>query len=206
MQPHELLPDDRIIELGIAYEVVGLLQLPEQTRRDFLEHGREGRLGWWRFLHSWTDPAEPVEADFLKKHCELVEIPLKGFYLAVRGKVNPDNWTVEVDGKVFRADPERTVEVNGEVLHLLVNDSFGLSRNDLITLYPALAPNKNDGKEAKTIAMMKELYPPHGLPPEGDEGVEKQVRWRLETEKGFKVGHNTYSKALKAIREYCRRL
>jgi hypothetical protein len=80
------------------------------------------------------------------KRCELVEIQCKGLYLAVRGKVNPDNWTVEVNGEVLRVDAERSVEVNGEVLHLLVNNSFGLSRDDLVKIYPALAQSRSKPK------------------------------------------------------------
>jgi hypothetical protein len=135
-----------------------------------------GRLHWWRFLRSWLDPEEPVAPEILKR-CELVEIRFKGLYLAVRGKVNPDNWTVEAGGIVFRVDPEWTVEVDGEILHLLVNDSFGLTRGDLIKLFPELAPKKHPrDKVIETIALMKELYPPHGLPPSGAKGREGPVK------------------------------
>jgi len=134
-QPHELLPDGPIIPLDIAYEVVAhVLKSPEQARLDFLTYGREGRLRWWKSLESWVNPEEPVGADFLKR-CELIEID-KVLYPAVRGEIDP---------------PCTTVEVNGEVLRLLDNDVFGLSRDDLIKLYPVLAQSGCRQSELMTL-------------------------------------------------------
>ena len=134
-EPYELLPDIPIVPLDIAYEVVArVLQSCEQARRDFLVHGREGRLRWWKFLNSWVNPEEPVATDFLKR-CELIEIQEadgnKVPYLAVRGEVTP---------------PCTTIEVNGEVLRVLDNDVFGLSRDDLFKLYPVLAQSRSQPK------------------------------------------------------------
>jgi hypothetical protein len=57
---------------------------------------------------------------------------------------------------------EESVEVNGEVLHLLVNYSFGLSRDDLIRIYPVLAPKKRRKvtmRHNMIVAILHSLYP-----------------------------------------------
>jgi hypothetical protein len=214
-KPHELLPDGSIIPLDIAYEIVAhIVESPEQARRDFLMHGRGDRLPrlrWWKAVDSWINDDEELAADFLKR-CELVEIQFKGLYLAVRGKVNPDNWTVEVNGEVFRVDVERTVVVNGEVLHLLVNDSFGLSRDDLIRIYPQLAPeNHLAPKVREIVTALIAVFPPHG-----DPGLlsEDEICKRLFNDQGIWVGlsrqqpkntrshvaRSTFREALKHVR------
>src|SRR5262249_16256428 len=133
--PHELLPDGSIVPLDIAYEVVAhILQSPEQARRDFLEHGRGDRLPrlrWYRAVNSWVDDDEELAPDFLKR-CELVE---DGWHLdlAVRGEIKPNG-------------PHTTTEVNGKVLFVRDNDDFGLSRDGLIEIYPALAQSRSQPK------------------------------------------------------------
>ena len=136
-KPHELLPDGSIVPLDIAYEVVAhVLQSSERARRDFLAHGRGERLPrlrWWKAVNSWVNDDEELAADFLKR-CELVE---DGWHLdlAVRGEVKPDG-------------PHTTTEVNGGVLLVLDNDDFGLSRDDLIKLYPMLAQGGSQPKRS----------------------------------------------------------
>src|SRR5215831_14295554 len=134
-KPHELLPDGSIVPLDIAYEVVAhVLQSSERARRDFLAHGRGERLPrlrWWKAVNNWVNDDEELAADFLKR-CELVEDGWH-LHLAVRGEVKPDG-------------PHTTTEVNGGLLLVLDNDDFGLSRDDLIKLYPVLAQSRSQPK------------------------------------------------------------
>lgn len=143
------LPNISIVPIDIAYEVVAhILQSRERARYDFLEFGREGRLHWWKLPPSskvWVEDPELVARDFLKL-CELVAVTKSDdqeyLYLAVRGEINDDvDWTIEV---------------NGEPLRLLLKDQFGLSRDDLVSIYPSLGGRKRR-KEAKQQKRAKDL-------------------------------------------------
>jgi hypothetical protein len=151
------LPNFSPIPLDIAYQFVAhILQSPERGRRDFLKYGREGRLGWWKLtpFDDWINDDEPVASDFLKL-CELIEIQLhdgrKVLYLAVRGATNPN-----VDS---------TIEVNGETLRVLANDSFGLSRDNLVDIWPSLGGQrrrKEARQQKRAKDLMRQFWPPDG--------------------------------------------
>jgi hypothetical protein len=134
------LPNFSIVPIDIAYQVVAhILHSHGQARRDFLEFGREGRLRWWKFpppSEQWVKEPEPVASDFLKL-CEIVAATKTDdqeyLHLAVRGEINED-----VDS---------TIEVNGEPLRLLLNVHFGLSRNDLVAMYPSLGRRREEAKQ-----------------------------------------------------------